>query len=118
MLKTRRIEYTFEYFRGREQPKTIRDIADHAFVNEMRFQNTRFIWVSNILGANCAVLSYFAALRHLRWYMAFPLTYAAFHVSRNLVLKRAIDKIYYPVEPIFKSIWQSYGDKAGSVDKI
>ena len=118
MLKTRRVEYTLEYFRGRGEPKTIRDVADLSFINEMRFQSTRFIWVSNILGINCAVFSYLGAFRHLRWYMSIPLTFTAYFFTRNLVLKRAIDKIYYPIEPIFKSIRHSHGEKADSVDKI
>ena len=37
ILKTRRIEYTLEYFRTQTEVKTIKDLADGNFIDEMRF---------------------------------------------------------------------------------
>ena len=37
ILKTRRVEYVLEYFRGQIEPKSIRELADGNFVDELRF---------------------------------------------------------------------------------
>jgi hypothetical protein len=97
MLKTRRIEYTLAYFRNQGQPKTIKDYADITFVDEMRYQATRLVGISYILGLNAALASYCLVFSRLRWYVSLPLTFAVGFVSRNLVMKYCMDKIYYPI---------------------
>lgn len=74
ILKTRRVEYVMEYFRGQIEPKSIRELADGNFVDEMRFQMTRIISISYICGVNAAMVAYFMAFRKLKVYVGIPLT--------------------------------------------
>lgn len=60
--------------------------------------------VSYLVGLNCAALAYFGALRHFRPYLGIPLTCITFAMARNLSLKGSINKVYYPVEPLYEEV--------------
>jgi len=97
MLKTRRIEYTLEFFRNVEKSKTRQDVADMQFINEMRFQMTRLVGVSYLIGINSAFASYLFAFHRLKWYVSLPATFTVYFLTRNLVMKHCVDKVYYPI---------------------
>ena len=57
MLKTKRLEYTFEFFRSQlfmqlddTSKMTLKDRADQNFVSELRFLTTRMIAASYLIG--------------------------------------------------------------------
>lgn len=97
MLKTRRIEYTLEFFRNAKKPKTVKDLADINFMDDLRYQVTRLVGVSTIIGLNCGLLAYALTRNQLRWYVHLPLCFVIFCESRNHVMKQCMDRIYYPV---------------------
>ena len=103
MLKTRRIEYTLEYFKNMERPKTMKERSDIVFMNEMRFQMTRLLSVSKLMGMNCLLLFYIVGGFHERkMFIALPLLFAAYQVSTNLMMKNCMDSVYYPIRPLYK----------------
>lgn len=107
MLKTRRIQYVFERFRlaGIErEPRTLVEHAETQLVSEVRFWAAKYIAVSWLLGLNVAFLGYHLAFKNLKRYIGVPLTVASFFVTRNLVMRNCMDKIYYPLEPLYKAM--------------
>lgn len=105
MLKTRRVQYVFEKFRNQlEDAKTLTDFAESQLVNEVRFWATKYVTLSWILGVNIAFIGYHFAFKHLKKYVGIPLTFVTFFVSRNLIMKSCMDKIYYPLLPIYERI--------------
>ena len=105
MLKTRRVQYVFEKFRNQfEDAKTLTDFAESQLVNEVRFWATKYVTLSWVLGANLAFIGYQLAFKHLKKYVGIPLTFVSFFVSRNLIMKSCMDKIYYPLLPIYERI--------------
>ena len=110
MLKTRRIEYTMQYYRNlleqndaQRKPLTTKEVADVNFVDELRFQMTRLMGVSYLIGVNTALLS-FILFQRLRFYISIPLTVIAFLEGRNLAMRNCLDRIYFPLEPLYKEI--------------
>ena len=79
ILKTRRVEYVMEYFRGQIEPKSIRELADGNFVDELRFQMTRIISISYICGLNAAMFAYWLLFRKLKVYVGLPLTLCVYY---------------------------------------
>ena len=111
MLKTKRLEYTFEFFRGKlaaqlRDPSrlSIKERADQNYISELRFLTTRMVSLSYLVGLNIAAFSYFAAFRHLRLYLCIPLTVTAFSLGRNLSMKGSISRLYAPIEPLYKDV--------------
>ena len=37
----------------------------------------------------------------MHWYIALPLSFGAYFLSRNLILRNCMDRIYYSLEPIY-----------------
>ena len=111
MLKTKRLEYTFEFFRSQlfmqlddTSKMTLKDRADQNFVSELRFLTTRMIAASYLIGVQCAAFAYFGALRHMKLYVGLPLTVVTFAMSRNLAMKSCINRLYYPIEPLYDEV--------------
>ena len=111
MLKSKRIEYTFEYFRSLlpsqlEHPErlTLKEKADQNFINDLRFLSTRMISISYIVGLNCAALGYFGMFRHLRKYIGVPLAFVAFSLGKSLTTKSLVNRMYYPIEPLYNEV--------------
>jgi hypothetical protein len=73
-------------------------------VSEVRFWAAKYIAVSWLLGLNVAFLGYHLAFKNLKKYIGVPLTVVAFFVTRNLVMRNCMDKIYYPLEPLYKAM--------------
>jgi hypothetical protein len=86
-----------EYFRGQIDPKSIRELADGNFVDDMRFQTARLVAISYICGFNAAFISYWGLFRKLKPYVGLPFTLAVYLVVRNITLKNCMDRIYYPI---------------------
>jgi hypothetical protein len=100
ILKTRRIEYTFNHFRVKEKenvPQSLKEISDEMFVDEMRFQTARIYGLSYLIGFNSALAAYFLMLRPLKLYLKLPLTFVAFFLAKNFAIGYSIDRIYYPL---------------------
>lgn len=111
MLKTKRLEYTFEFYRSQLQvmlanpgKSTLKDRADQNFVSELRFLTTRMIATSYLIGFQTAVFAYFGAFRHLKLYVGIPLTITTFALARNLTMKGSINRLYYPMEPLYNEV--------------
>ena len=60
--------------------------------------------ISYLVGFQAAVFGYFGAFRHLKLYIGIPLTAVTFALSRNLALKSCINRLYYPVEPLYEEV--------------
>ena len=111
MLKSKRLEYIFEFFRSQlEQPTydirlmSLKERADLNFVNDLRFQMARMFSNSMLIGANVCAFSYFLLWRHLKLYVGIPLTFMSFFLTRNLVMKSCVNNFYYPLEPLYKEV--------------
>ena len=59
---------------------------------------------SYLIGLKCAAFAYFGALRHMKLYVGLPLTVVTFAMSRNLAMKSCINRLYYPVEPLYDEV--------------
>lgn len=110
-LKTRRVEYTFEYFRSllevqeqRGAKLSVKEIADQNFVNEMRFVTAHMLGITYLVGLNAAALGYFLAFRKLKLYVGIPLTFATYILARNFSMKHCMDQIYYPLLPLYQEV--------------
>lgn len=112
VLKSRRIDYTFEFFRQTarnrdENPdefQTVKDQADESFIWTLKFNTLRLISVSTLLGFNVAFFSYYLALRFLKPYVGIPLALGTFLVTRNILCRNSLERIYYPMEPVYQEI--------------
>lgn len=112
MLKSKRIEYTLEYFTnllGKQlksnMPTSLKDEADQNFANEIRFLSVRMLMISNLVGLNVSSMTYLLLFRNrLKLYVSIPLTIITFFLSRNYVMKSFVEKIYLPMEPIYEEI--------------
>ena len=56
---------------------------------------------TTVLGANLGFFSYYLLKSKLYWYYAAPLAFSVYFVSRNLMMRNCIDRIYYPGEAIY-----------------
>lgn len=107
ILKTHRIQYVFERFRLaaiEREPRTLVEHAETQLVSEVRFWAAKYIAVSWLIGLNVAFLGYHLAFKNLKRYVGLPLTVATFFVTRNLVMRNCMDKIYYPLHQLYKAM--------------
>jgi len=77
------------------------------FVSEMRFQAARIFGLSYLIGLNSALAAYFLLLRPLKLYVKIPLTLVAFSLAKNFAIGHSIDRIYYPLQPIYSELRQT-----------
>lgn len=87
-----------------DEPKTLTDFAETQLLNEIRFWAAKYVTLSYVLGANITFFSYHFAFKHMKLYVGIPLTIATFFVSRNLLMKNCMDKIYFPLYPIYQKV--------------
>ncbi len=80
------------------------DFAENQLVGEVRFWTTKYYFLSWLGGANIAFFGYHLAFKHLKRYIGLPVTVATFFVSRNLIMKRCMDKVYYPLQPLYEKM--------------
>ena len=83
---------------------TLKEKADQNFVSELRFLTTRLLGISYLIGINCAAFGYFGVFRHLKLYVGIPLTVIAFALGKNLSMKGSINRLYYPIEPLYEEV--------------
>jgi len=120
MFKAKRIEYIlnlprFSLSDEYVQRMTISDQAEYRFINEIRLWAQKYAMFSTIIGINVGSLLYITLLRYHRMIIKLPLSILAMVVTRNLLLHFSLDKIYYPVLPIFtkyRGIEKTFGDLA------
>ena len=79
----------------------MKEMADNQLVNEIKFWATKYIILSWIGGLNIAFVGYHLGLKHLKKYIGLPLTFLLFFESRNFLMKNCMDKIYFPIEPLY-----------------
>lgn len=60
--------------------------------------------IAYLVGLNAAAFGYFFAFRHLRLYLSIPFTFVTFHLARNFSMKGSINKLYYPIEPLYEEV--------------
>lgn len=121
LLKSKRIEYVFEKQRKNEEKLqklnidvsnptalSISERADLELVNELKFWTMKYMNMSTILGANIGLFSYRFLHLSLHWYIAGPLAFATFFVSRNIFMRNAMDRIYYASHEIFVKYKQHF----------
>ena len=60
--------------------------------------------ISYLIGFQAAAFGYFGAFRHLKLYVGLPLTVITYALSRNFVLKTCMNRLYYPVEPLYEEV--------------
>ncbi len=70
--------------------------------------------ISWLAGLNLGFFAWHAGLKHLKLYYAIPLTFLIFFESRNMVMKNCMDKIYYPLEPLYRKVRK---DHKSSIEK-
>jgi hypothetical protein len=116
ILKSKRIEYVFEKTRkiherlasrnpnylDDQNALSLAERADLELVDEVRFWTAKYMMMSNVLGANIGYFSYRLMATSLHWYVALPLGFGAYYVSRNLIMRNCMDRIYFSLEHVFK----------------
>ena len=80
------------------------DFAENQLVGDSRFWMTKYLFLSWLGAANIAFFSYNLFFKHLKRYVGLPLTYVTLFLSRNLIMKNCLDKIYFPIAPIYEKI--------------
>jgi len=122
ILKTRRIQYTFEKYRERQlDAGTLHDFAEVQLVNEVKYWATKYILLSWVGGLNVAFVGYHVLFKNLKRFIGLPLTFVVFFEARNLIMKNCMDKIYYPIEPLYqrlRSTEKKEQPKAKEVSKV
>jgi hypothetical protein len=73
-------------------------------VGETRFWATKYYLISWLGGFNIAFFCYHLAFKYLKLYVGLPITFATFFISRNLIMKSCMNKIYYPISPLYEKI--------------
>lgn len=114
MIKTRRLEYVFDKTRQAEEKLSrlninfndpgalsISERADIELVNELRFWTVKYMNMSNLLGANIGFFTYRFLHLSLHWYIAAPLAFSVYFVSRNILMRNTMDGIYYSSHDVF-----------------
>ena len=76
--------------------------ADLELINEVRYWTAKYMNMSTLLGANIGFLTYRVLVTSLHWYVALPLGVASYFVSRNLIMRNCMDRVYFSTEHIFK----------------
>lgn len=61
---------------------------------------------STVIGANLGFFSYHVLKLKLYWYVAAPLAASVWFLSRNLIMKNCVDRIYYAGEHIYNQYRQ------------
>ena len=112
--KTKRIQYIFEKTRIKQEnlnklqidinnpfSMSLSERADLETVNDIRFWTQKYMLISTILGINSGFFTYKILSLSLHWYIALPIGFATFYVSRNLIMKNSLDRIYFSLQDIF-----------------
>lgn len=77
------------------------EIADFELSNDLKFHAKKYMVSSYVIGANVWLFTYQLFKLRLYWYVALPLSFATGFVTRNLVMKNCIDRIYYPGHEVY-----------------
>ena len=105
ILKMRRIEFLFETIRQLREKSddnlSLSERADIELVDDLRTHSSQYMKMSNIFGVNIGFFSYQIMKIKLHWYIAMPIAFSAFFVSRNVILRNCMDRIYYSSEHVY-----------------
>ena len=72
----------------------------------MRFWATKYLVLSYVGGLNISFLAWHLGIKNLKAYLGIPLVIATFFISRNFIMKNCMDKIYFPIKPIYDKLRQ------------
>ena len=64
---------------------------------------TRLMGVSTLIGINTALITFILLRRKLFW-ISIPLTFIAYLEGRNIAMRNCLDRIYFPLEPLYQEI--------------
>lgn len=67
----------------------------------MRFWATKYIILAWVGGINLGFFSYHLVFRHVKRFIGLPLTFIVFFEGRNIIMKNCMDRIYYPLQPLY-----------------
>lgn len=73
-------------------------------MGEVRFWAAKYVVLAWVLGANITFFGYQVIFRHLKPFIGVPITIATFFLSRNLLMKACMDKIYFPLQPLYQRL--------------
>ena len=62
------------------------------------------VGISYLIGVQATLFAYFGAFRHLKLYVGLPLTAATFILARNFSMKSCVDRLYYPLDPLYEDV--------------
>ena len=69
--------------------------ADLEAVSDIRFWTLKYMNMSNVLGINAGFFTYRILSLSQHWYIALPLGFGTYYVSRNLIMRNTMDRIYF-----------------------
>lgn len=75
---------------------TLVEIAENDLASELQFHSQKYIFLSNLVGANVWLFTHHFMKLRLYWYVSLPVSLGLAFLSRNLVMKNCVDRIYYP----------------------
>ena len=82
---------------------SISERASIELVEDLREHASKYITLSHVGGLNVGFFVYQILKINLHWYISLPLGFSAFYVSRNILLKNCMDRIYYSSEHVYKN---------------
>lgn len=72
----------------------------------MKLWSNRYLIIANVIGLNLGYVAYHTLFWNLYLVAWIPLSFLVFFFARNYVLSRSIDRVYFPLESIFKTYWK------------
>lgn len=75
-------------------------------VSEVRFWATKYVVLSYLGGLNLAFFAWHFGIKNLKPYIGIPLTLVTFFLSRNFIMKNCMDKVYFPIAPLYAKMRQ------------
>ena len=76
--------------------------ADIELAETLKYESSKYLNLTSVLGLNIGFFTYQALKTRLYWYVAMPLGFVTYLVSRNLMMRNCMDRIYYPGEMVYK----------------
>ena len=83
---------------------SISERANIELVDDLREHSSKYLSLCSIAGLNIGFFMYQFLKTKLHWYIAMPLGFSAYFVSRNILMTNCMDRIYYSSEHVYKEI--------------
>ena len=75
--------------------------ANIDFINDLRFWSGKYYQLSNLIAINAGFFSYQIMRTKLYWYIAAPLAFTTAFITRNVVMRNVMNRIYYASESTY-----------------